>query len=112
MSPGHSVDNDAASNEAKLKEALSTEVFYSGNVQGVGFRYTVSQIAERFAVVGYVENLADGRMHLLAEGAEAELDSFLAAIAEQMAHNIRDVQPNTVNVASQPERFTNFSIRR
>lgn len=107
MSPGHS-----ASNKAKRQEAFCTEVFYSGNVQGVGFRYTVSQIAERFAVVGYVENLADGRVHLLAEGASTELDGFLAAIAEHMARNIRDVQRNTVNVAFQSERFTNFSIRR
>lgn len=104
--------DDAASSEAEPTDLLCTEVFYSGNVQGVGFRYTVSQIAKRFAVVGYVENLADGRVHLLAEGEPRVLKDFLAAIAERMARNISDVQQHIASTASQPERLTTFSIRR
>ena len=48
-------------------------IYYSGNVQGVGFRYTVKSIATGFEVTGAVRNLPDGRVELLAEGAPPEL---------------------------------------
>lgn len=58
------------------------QVFYSGRVQGVGFRYQTQQVAAGFEVTGRVRNLADGRVDLLAEGAEAELREFRMAIRE------------------------------
>jgi acylphosphatase len=57
-------------------------VLYSGTVQGVGFRYTVRQLAEGFEVCGTVRNLLDGRVELVAEGERAELEAFLAAIRD------------------------------
>lgn len=65
------------------------EVYYSGRVQGVGFRYAVRQVAAGYAVAGYVRNLPDGRVELVAEGAPRELDRFLAEIAERMGGYIR-----------------------
>lgn len=56
-------------------------VFYSGRVQGVGFRFTVRQLACGYDVTGTVRNLPDGRVELIAEGARAELKSFLEGIA-------------------------------
>jgi acylphosphatase len=58
------------------------QVFYSGQVQGVGFRHQTRQVAAGFEVTGRVRNLPDGRVDLLAEGAEAELREFLVAIRE------------------------------
>jgi acylphosphatase len=57
-------------------------VFYSGRVQGVGFRYTVKAVAAGFEVTGTVRNLADGRVELVAEGAPEELAEFGRAIGE------------------------------
>ena len=57
-------------------------VFYSGRVQGVGFRVTVRQLACGYEVTGTVRNLPDGRVELVAEGAQAELAAFLTGIAE------------------------------
>jgi len=57
-------------------------VFYSGRVQGVGFRYTVRQLACGYDVNGTVRNVPDGRVELIAEGAREELKSFLTGIAE------------------------------
>ena len=57
-------------------------VFYSGRVQGVGFRYTVKSITPGFEITGTVRNLEDGRVELVAEGEREELDAFRQAIRE------------------------------
>jgi acylphosphatase len=63
-------------------------VYYSGRVQGVGFRATAAGIAWRFAVAGWVRNLPDGRVELLAEGEPAAVLAFLAAVRERLRWNI------------------------
>ena len=45
------------------------QLIYSGRVQGVGFRYTVKQVAAGYDVAGTVRNLPDGRVELVAEPA-------------------------------------------
>ena len=57
---------------------------FSGNVQGVGFRYTTQGVARGFNVVGYVRNLPDGRVEMVAEGDEDEINRLLEAIAGKM----------------------------
>jgi acylphosphatase len=54
--------------------------FYSGRVQGVGFRYTAKALARRFPVLGSVRNLRDGRVELVSEGEQADLEAYLKAI--------------------------------
>ena len=69
-------------------------VFYAGRVQGVGFRYTVKTEAAGFEVTGLVRNLPDGRVELVAEGTQEELEGFLQAIRDAgLAHFIRSEQP-------------------
>ena len=68
-------------------------IFYSGRVQGVGFRYTVKRVAAGFELTGTVRNLPDGRVELIAEGDIAELKAFQQAIRDEgLAHFIRDEQ--------------------
>lgn len=57
-------------------------VFYSGRVQGVGFRYNAKSVAAGFEVTGSVRNLDDGRVELIAEGNREELEAFRAAIRD------------------------------
>lgn len=64
------------------------EVFFTGRVQGVGFRATTRDVARRFAVVGFVQNLPDGRVQLVAEGEAAELQRFVAAVLDEMGRYI------------------------
>ena len=58
------------------------QMFYSGRVQGVGFRYAVKALVAGYEVVGTVRNLSDGRVELVAEGERDELEAFLTAITE------------------------------
>jgi len=58
------------------------QVFYEGRVQGVGFRYTARRVASGFDVAGYVRNLPDGRVELVASGEPDEVDEFLAAMRD------------------------------
>ena len=67
---------------------VAVQVFYSGRVQGVGFRYTATEIASRFRVTGWVRNLPDGRVELLAEGDSAEVSEFLAAVRDRFQGKI------------------------
>ncbi len=69
------------------------QIFFSGTVQGVGFRFTAQRLARRFPVTGFVRNSEDGRVEVTAEGEEASLVEFLAAIRESgMKDYIRDVE--------------------
>ena len=57
--------------------------YYSGHVQGVGFRYTTLSIARGYNVAGFVQNLPDGRVELVAEGEKHEIDAFLREVRER-----------------------------
>ena len=68
---------------------MAKHVYYSGDVQGVGFRATARWIARLHAGVrGWVRNLSDGRVELLADGTDAAVGAFLANIRERMAEHI------------------------
>ncbi len=68
-------------------------VRYSGHVQGVGFRYTTKTVATGFEITGTVRNLPDGRVELVAEGAQAELEAFQFELRQAgLAGFIRDEQ--------------------
>jgi len=83
-------------------------VFYEGRVQGVGFRYTVYQIVSGFDITGWIRNLPDGRVELLAAGEPDELEAFLQAIRESsLAGFIRNEELNKVPA---PEKLRGFEI--
>lgn len=65
-------------------------VYYSGHVQGVGFRYTTHSIARGHDVTGFVRNLPDGRVEVVVEGGPRELDAFLGDLRERLGNHIRD----------------------
>ena len=84
--------------------------FYSGHVQGVGFRYAVKTVAAGFEVVGTVRNLPDGRVELIAEGSREELETFRAAIYNAgLSSFIRD---ENANWSEAQNEFRGFEIVR
>ena len=70
------------------------ELYYAGRVQGIGFRYTARSLAGGFDVAGFVRNLPDGRVHLVVEGATAELDKFLDAVKAEIGYYVKEIERN------------------
>ena len=83
-------------------------VFYSGRVQGVGFRYTAKTAAMGYDIAGVVRNLPDGRVELTAEGAREELEAFRQAVrGAGLAGFIRD---ENVTWSEAQNEFHGFEI--
>jgi acylphosphatase len=55
-------------------------VWVVGRVQGVGFRWWVRSTALELGLAGLAENLADGRVKVVAEGAEDDCRELLARL--------------------------------
>lgn len=72
-----------------MAEVTHESIFFTGHVQGVGFRYATFQLAKEFEVTGYVKNLADGRVQLEVEGRPSEIDSLVTALQEKMHGFVR-----------------------
>jgi len=86
------------------------QIFYSGHVQGVGFRYTAKTVAAGFDVAGTIRNLSDGRVELVAEGAKDELHAFRQAVRDAgLAHFIRNEE---VSWSDATGAFRGFEIAR
>ena len=84
-------------------------VFYAGRVQGVGFRITAEETAHRLGVVGWVRNLRDGRVEVVAEADEASLQQFLEAISTGAMKNF--VDQIEISWSNASETFNEFEIR-
>jgi acylphosphatase len=85
-------------------------VLYSGQVQGVGFRYTVKSVAAGFDVTGTIRNLPGSGVELVAEGARDELEAFQQAIRESgLDHFIRDEDVSWMEPGNE---FRGFEIVR
>ena len=89
-------------------DAEQRELHYSGRVQGVGFRYTVRQIAKGYQVAGSVKNLPDGRVQLVVEGSGPEIQAFLKEVAASLGRYVRDIQETGRPPTG---RFRGFEIR-
>jgi acylphosphatase len=88
---------------------FALEVFYEGRVQGVGFRWSVRNVAKGFDVTGWIRNLPDGRVQMQVSGAEAELRSFLEAIGQSELRAL--IKKQTELPLDKPVVASGFEIR-
>ena len=84
-------------------------VFYSGRVQGVGFRLTAEEVARELGIVGWVRNLRDGRVEMVAEAEADQLDRLLQNIRTGPMKNF--IKQVDVAWAEASETFDDFEIR-
>ena len=86
-------------------EVARVRVVYSGRVQGVFFRATTQQLAQRRPVVGYVRNCRDGSVELEAEGPLDQIEALLADVAAEYEGYITDIQRTTLPPRRDERRF-------
>jgi acylphosphatase len=83
-------------------------VFYEGRVQGVGFRYSVRQIATGYDIAGWIRNLPDGRVELVASGDPDEVTAFLGAIRDSDLGSF--IRNETAEKTPPPDNLRGFEI--
>jgi len=84
-------------------------IFFEGDVQGVGFRYTATHLANGFMVTGYVRNLPDGRVEMLVEGDADEITAFVKEVASRFTEYIRE---QSIFRHEFTGKFDGFTVRR
>lgn len=86
---------------------IARQYFFEGRVQGVGFRYSVKQLAKGFDVLGWVKNLTDGRVELQIMGEEEELDEFLEELHDSpLGHHVLEQEQFSVPLLEEVKGFT------
>lgn len=81
---------------------------FRGQVQGVNFRYNTLHIGRSFDVAGYVRNLPDGAVEVVAEGTPREIEAFINAVERRMSGHIRHKE---IETSPNLQGFTEFEIR-
>ncbi len=94
---------------AEPNHMIRFEVYFSGTVQGVGFRYSALKCSRHFEVLGTIQNLTDGRVKLVCEGSGGELESFLKDIGQSTHGKITET---TVHRSPATCEFAGFEIIR
>ncbi|HEX8503113.1 MAG TPA: acylphosphatase [Pyrinomonadaceae bacterium] len=89
---------------------VARHYFISGEVQGVGFRYFAQRVAARHQVAGYVRNLPDGRVEVVAEGTAESVEGFKHDLAAGPQH-ARVAQVEEVSVEP-TGHYPSFRIER
>jgi acylphosphatase len=90
--------------ETKL---MAKRILFIGHVQGVGFRYTAQETAEREGLTGFVRNLADGTVEMLVQGRADQIDQCLEQIGLEFGGHIRERQ---IEQVSPDLQYTDFCI--
>ena len=83
-------------------------VFYSGRVQGVGFRFTAERLALELGLVGWVKNLPDGRVEIVCEGPKNKIDLFLEKIRGGFLG--RHIEKSACEWGRPTHEFKDFSV--
>jgi acylphosphatase len=92
-----------------IMATISQQVFFEGRVQGVGFRYSVKEVANGFDVVGWIKNLPDGRVEMQVQGQPGEVNAFVEEILQ--SHLRPFVVRHIRREIAFPESLKGFEIR-
>ena len=71
-------------------------IYFSGDVQGVGFRFRSYYIAQSLGLTGWVENMWDGRVEMEVQGSESSIQELLARIRQQRWIDITDLEMSEI----------------
>lgn len=87
--------------------AIAKHIIFTGRVQGVGFRFTAYSIARRFGIAGFVKNLYDGSVEMLAQGEPQDVEDCIRDIQDTFGGSIKDTKIEEIPCR---ENLTDFRI--
>ena len=80
-------------------------LFFSGSVQGVGFRYAARALADKYFINGWVANLPDARVELEVEGQKSDIDNFVSDLETEFKGYITEVKKEELTPLNKKEGF-------
>ena len=83
-------------------------IFFTGRVQGVGFRYTAVHLARPLGLTGWVKNLWDGRVEMEVQGRSEAIERLLSQLRNQRFIVIEDIEIQEMTVIEE----TGFAVAR
>jgi acylphosphatase len=86
---------------------VAKHIIFMGRVQGVGFRFTAHRMASRHQLTGFVRNLRDGTVEMLAQGPAEDIEDCVLDIKEAMAGYVRETVIDDIPPDS---KYTDFRI--
>lgn len=86
-------------------ETVAKHIIFTGTVQGVGFRFTALNIANRYGLVGLVRNLPDGTVEMIAQGTATNINDCICDITKSFSGYIRDTKITEVPLNSEYSEF-------
>ncbi|MFA4015323.1 MAG: hypothetical protein RUDDFDWM_000403 [Candidatus Fervidibacterota bacterium] len=96
----------SSAREGKAKKRMRLHAIVYGLVQGVGYRYFTIWEASKLGLTGYVRNLSDGSVEVVAEGSKEELDKLLEKLHQgPPAARVRKVIVNWSEAKGEFDRF-------
>lgn len=88
-------------------QSTAKQIIFEGRVQGVGFRFTAHRIANRHMLTGFVRNLPNGTVEMLAQGPTQDIENCIADLKAAMSGYIKEIK--TTDLPPDP-RQTEFRI--
>jgi len=71
---------------------IARHVIFIGRVQGVGFRFTTHRMASRHQLAGFVRNMPDGTVEMLAQGSAQDIDDCIQDIKDYFGDYLRETR--------------------
>lgn len=90
-----------------MEDTLTVRLHLYGMVQGVGMRFTITQIAKKVGVHGYVKNLSDGSVEIVAQGDTHKVEDFIQRAKQARTGNITDTSMEKIETT---KTFKGFNV--
>lgn len=86
---------------------IRKHLFFSGRVQGVGFRYKAYYIAQSLGLTGWVRNCYDGRVEMEVQGTLEDIDQMIIQLKQQRYIDIDTIEAKSMDIRQE----NSFSVR-
>lgn len=86
----------------------TVHIFFSGMVQGVGFRFTAKAVAKRYKINGWVKNTYDSRVEIIAQGKKEDIDNFVDDLKQEFSRHVLSVDIAPIEPS---DDYNNFEIK-